>query len=149
VYKRGLDRARNDKMPSQKKQPGPTSQENWKAALAGEAKPVSIYEVEVYSDVRLIGSLVGPAALGPYSAINLVPVPDPSPGSPVAGLVLRVERYLDDPGAGHVDFEGGTDASRYHGGSADDEIAALLALSFGCRFQVGAHVRVFDRIASP
>jgi hypothetical protein len=126
---------------------GPTSQENWTASLVEGAVPLGTYEAEIYSDVRIIGALEGDAALGPYCAINLVPMPEPTPTVAMACLVLRVHWYLGSefkwPPAGT------TDSSRYHGGTADDEIAALLALAFGCRFQVGPRVRFFDPGGDP
>jgi hypothetical protein len=127
---------------------GPTSQENWKASLVPGAELLGTYESEVYADVRIVGALEEPAALGPFSVINLVPT-EPSPGLPVPALIFRVRWYLDDLTDYKTPGKDATDSSKYHGGTTDDELAALLSLSFGFRLQVGARVRVFDKEGDP
>jgi len=129
---------------------GPWFQRNWIASEQGQPKRFS-YEVELYSDAVFKGALERESALGPYSVLNLVPFPRPTFGDPLPALIARVDWHLDTPGEAAnlmvAEMQRGfttTDESRYHGGSPDEEIAALISLVSGRRVRAGQWVRRFD-----
>jgi hypothetical protein len=89
----------------------------------------------------MVGEVTG---LGPYSFINLVPF-DRQPGRVKTAVALR--------GSVHVQLDGPpmekTDHTRYHGGDASDELAALASLLCGARFRAGNQTRRFDFEGDP
>jgi len=93
------------------------------------------FEAAIYSDTSFTG---GSLELGPYRLLNSL-----SWGQGVLGqaLVLRAEYHLGAPEFDPATVR--TDTSRYHGGSIDDELAALAALAMGARCRSGGTVRTW------
>ena len=106
-------------------------------SLQREGTGTPEFEDVLYSDVQFRGEQI---ILGPYSVITTIP--DVTPMMP--SLVLRGETLIDtvpdlvnrDTG----DLEP-ADSSAYHGGTATDEIAALLSLTLGVRCRAGGTTR--------
>ncbi len=112
---------------------GTFSYDNWKAQIANE--PIlARYEFELYSDAWFVGEIT--SELGPYQFFNLV-----SPmhtGYVRRSAVLRYSQYI------RIETKiDKTDPSRYHGGQASDEIAALASLLMGSRIYAGGASRSF------
>lgn len=135
---------------------GPLAWENWHAALRGDSEGHT-YEAILYSDGEYVADLT--TGLGPYSVLNLVPTIS---GPAVVGwirpaLMLRVTQFGDwgTMRPGWVEGETaespkvGTDASVYHGGTSDEEIASLLSLLLGARIKAGGMTRRFDAGGDP
>jgi hypothetical protein len=123
---------------------GTIAYQNWRAARAGEPAG-DTYEYPLFSDALVQGEVRD--GLGPYSVLNALPGFPIDPLAPV--MVLRLTNHLHiDPGLGPD-----TDDSAYHGGTATDEIAALLSLHLGIRLKAGAQSRWFkvggDPLGSP
>lgn len=119
---------------------GPPAYENWKAAIAGTPSQ-GAREHALFTDAHIVGE----QSYGPYRLINTVPQPQTHSLSPV--LVLRRELHLAQrPGDLKMDK---TDTRRYHGGSLEDEIAALVSLCLGVRLKAGPSVRQFDPGGDP
>ncbi|MGP0223310.1 hypothetical protein [Paenarthrobacter sp. NCHU4564] len=97
---------------------GTIAWKNWRASKERKEQGSPQYEVLLYSDASVRG---GPLSLGPYSILNtlenLVKMPD-----------------LVDPQTKDILP---TNSKAYHGGTAADEIAALLSLCCGVRCRVG------------
>jgi hypothetical protein len=110
--------------------------DNLRAFLNG-APRLGGYEYVLHSDARLTGEVA--TAVAPYSFINLVPFGEERGRVRTA---VAVRAWI------HVDFDipamNKTDHSRYHGGDAADEIAALASLLCGVRFRAGNQTRTFD-----
>lgn len=102
--------------------------------LRGDASG-DAFEYPLYSDTSFVSELRD--GYGPYQVLNAVR--PPQLGSDVPALYLRVEVFLKDD----LPRMDKTDADRYHGGSIQDEIAALLSLSLGCRLKSGGATRWF------
>lgn len=109
--------------------------DNWRAFCEGETMQGES-EYLLYTDARLTGGAI--EGLGPYASLNMTPSPE-MVGRVRASFVLRF--------SGHVTFDlpemNKTEQSRYHGGSAVDEIAALASLKCGVRLKVGGLSRWF------
>ena len=120
---------------------GPGSYENWKAKLRG-IEPGSTGEYPLLTDAHITGDEY---RYGPYLLLNALAFPPSSEYR--AGIVLRVDR--------HVRFDdmmldlGRTDASRYHGGTLVEEVAALVSLCLGIRVKCGGCTREFDPTEDP
>lgn len=119
---------------------GPYSHWNWQAQLEN-GLPRSAVEIVLFSDACFKGTEV---EHGPYSVMNAEPFPLIESHHSMHGrLILRCEYYLDpnkDPTIRPRD----TDTSRYHGGTLQDEIAALYSLCLGVRLKAGGVVRQFS-----
>jgi hypothetical protein len=114
---------------------GPRSYENWKAALS-EEKEIDGFEVPIFTDSHITNEILD--GLGPYQLLNPVAIPK-SNGSITPGIILRVKNYLATP-IPEMDI---TDDLYYHGGTLEDEIAALVSLLLGVRFKSGGITRYF------
>ncbi|XXT23885.1 hypothetical protein WME94_20320 [Sorangium sp. So ce429] len=114
---------------------GPAGYENWKAALASTQRHLAV-EVNLYSDAHITGELA-PAPPTPYAFFNTIPIGHR--GAMVHALTLRADGHLP-PDLSPMER---TDASRYHGGSEIDELAALLSLLMGVRLRPGGISRLF------
>ena len=115
---------------------GPPSYENWKAALS-EKNVLSGFEVPLFTDSHITGEIRD--KLGPYQLLNPVAIPK-SNGSITPGIILRVDRYLEIS----IPEMSRTDDFHYHGGTLEDEIAALVSLILGVRFRSGGITREFE-----
>lgn len=118
------------------------SQANWQFAL--ENTPVQKFEeYTIYSDANFVGSKT---EFGPYTILNTVPYPW-GPGVVNEPLVLRIASRLIpkrfcSPDDVPDPRSAGSNAG-YHGGTLEDEVAALLSLLYGVRTQVGQLTRSF------
>jgi hypothetical protein len=117
---------------------GPAIYANWIAADAGRPL-LDTQEFPLLTDAHITGDV----AYGPYEFINTVPVLQI--GLPRPAVVLRC--------AGHVDWPSPdmtkTSDDRYHGGSFQEELAALASLAMGVRFRAGNATRRFERGGDP
>lgn len=119
---------------------GPYSHWNWQAQLENEL-PHSALEIELFSDACFGSTEV---EHGPYLVIDAEPFPPIEPRQSMHGrLILRCEHYLD-PNQDPTIRPRNTDTSRYHGGTLQDEIAALYSLCLGVRLKAGGVVREFS-----
>lgn len=106
---------------------------NWQAFL--DRKPrLSINEFPLFTDAWVTGEIT----VGPYTFINTIARANQEVVK--LGVVLRYYSYLDWE---HPDFSK-TDASLYHGGSPQEELAAFASLIVGVRFRAGDSIRRFD-----
>lgn len=114
---------------------GSFAYENWKAALS-RSPLKAVYEHPLFSDTHFSKSGELKTEFGPYLLYNTQ-----SRGiSPtVPSFILRIDY--------HVDFEMPdlmkTDVSRFHGGSIEDEVAALISLCLRVRLKAGGSTRLF------
>src|SRR5216684_8459583 len=120
---------------------GTVAYDNWRAYKDG-APQLGAFEFQLYTDARLTGEVT--TGLGPYAFINLVPMLE-GRGEVRAAFVLQF--------SAHISYDIGsinrTDASRYHGGSLTDEIAALASLKCGVRLRSVGPSRRFDANGDP
>lgn len=116
---------------------GPYSYANW-TALASGLESGGAQEYPIFSDAYLVGELT----LGPYEIINTAAGDDHNAEFPAAFLRASFVHF-DMPDMSATDDEG------YHGGTFENEIAALLALAFGCRAYAGTSTRWFQRGGDP
>lgn len=110
---------------------GPTAWRNWQSHSAG-IESDRRYESAFYCDTTFTGDQV---QAGPYLLINTI-----AHGSQEDGpaIVLRTDWFLEWDVDASINE---TDDSRYVGGTADDEVASLLALALGTRVRAGGRVR--------
>ena len=127
---------------------GPLSYENWMEHLA-EKKSKQGYEIKLYSDAHITGELLD--GIGPYQFFNSMHMPDhflPSTYDRIYSelitpvIILRVDDYIDRSKVWNFDLEH-TEDSHYHGGTQNEEIAALMSLIFGIRLKSGEISRDF------
>jgi hypothetical protein len=114
----------------------------WREAadLPGDV-PRPVLEYPLFTDARVVGE---PQPLGPYRLLNTVA--DRAGNREVPAMHLRV---TSDQIIRPIDWRA-TRAEHYHGGTANDEIAALLSLEAGMRAAVGdAPVRIFQPDGDP
>ena len=109
--------------------------QNWIARNSGS--PISgTFEYPLYSDAKFLQSITNSDS--PYNFFN--PMPSRAePGYVQASLILRLDDHLPHMRPDHSK----TDASRYHGGTITDEIAALASLCVGVRIRAGGASRYF------
>ncbi|ERT07788.1 hypothetical protein M595_2192 [Lyngbya aestuarii BL J] len=120
---------------------GPYSHWNWQAQ-SENSLPHCAVEIELFSDACFIRSKE--VEHGPYLVIDAEPFPPIEPRQSMHGrLILRCEYYLD-PNQDPTISPRNTDTSRYHGGSLQDEIAAIYSLCLGVRLKAGGIVRQFS-----
>lgn len=118
---------------------GPSSYENWKAALNGEELQWTL-EFPLYTDAHIIANAL--EGYGPYQFLNTDPM-TPDSRSPLRpAIVLRFDDYRTFE-VKDIDL-GKTDYRLYHGGELTDEIAALVSLCLGIRVKCGQITRRFD-----
>lgn len=116
--------------------------QNWIARNTGIEK-YGIYEFPLYSDAGMTGQMQHPN--WPYAFINTLPLHD-EPGYIQAPVIVRVDAHIAQ--SKRVNFSKllKTDASLYHGGLLNDEIAALASLCIGVRMKAGGASRFFDNM---
>ncbi|MBA2116087.1 hypothetical protein [Bremerella alba] len=112
------------------------SQENWVNFSDGTSE-YPMAEYRFYSDAYVTGQVT--SGLGPYSFHNTIPAQHHG-DQLTSPIVLRVVLALSPTGS--PDFSQ-TDETVYHGGSLDDEIAALTSLLIGIRIRSGGECREF------
>ena len=120
---------------------GPYGYENWRSAL-NKSPALTGYEINLYSDAHVTGEIV--SGLGPYEFLNPISIEHPSVRARPA-IVLRFWNHIPFT---HQPVEK-TDESRYHGGTLDDELAALLSLELGIRSAVGGEIRAYYNAGDP
>lgn len=101
-----------------------------------DKKPHQISEFPLYSDSHITGEVNDNSS--PYQFINLISFLN-EPGFINESIMLRVSWFINGNGG----YEVKTDYSKYHGGWATDEIAALASLRLGIRLRAGEEVRIF------
>jgi hypothetical protein len=114
---------------------GSFAYENWKAALSG-APLKSVIEYPLFSDTHFstLGDLK--TEFGPYLLYN---TQSRGISANVPAFILRINYYVDFK---MPDFKK-TDVSRFHGGSIEDELAALVSLCLRARLKAGGSTRLF------
>lgn len=120
---------------------GPFVYENWKVATRGNPLQQS-FEYPLFTDAYIMGALEG---YGPYQILNILP--GKRIITHVPPLVLRLNYHL--PFNLHPIEIKETDITRYHGGSLEDEIAALISLCLGIRLKAGGCIREFPTEGDP
>ena len=114
----------------------PWSWSNWREMQDGN-DILYTFELRLYSDSWFIGQALG---VGPYSFLN--PVPTVRPGDIFnlrPAIVLRVDVHTRH----EISDMTVTDDAHYHGGTAYDEIAALVSLTLGARISAAPIDREF------
>jgi hypothetical protein len=107
---------------------------NWRAYDPNGA-PAEAFEAALYSDACLDGSLIDPAW-----PLDLMPANPPlRPGLKLAAVARVRWNATADPDMSRSDTGG------YHGGGADDEVAALVSLALGVRCRSGGITRLWPR----
>src|SRR5690554_6761300 len=109
---------------------------NLKAYKEGKERH-SIFELPLYSDAHITGELK--SQKGPCNLINMI-AGIRQPGSVADVMILRMFWHLNNQPTYGVK----TDSTRYHGGWASDEIAALISLKLGIRVKAGEITRTYD-----
>src|SRR5690349_16208970 len=112
---------------------GPLAYENWKAKIA-EENWRQIFEYPLFTDAEMIGEITD--GIGPYQIINNLPL---NSGRPA--LILRIQ-HCGKTKQLQMDK---TQSAHYHGGTEEDEIAALLSLCLGVRMKAGNPSRMFEK----
>ena len=121
---------------------GPASWTNYQAYLRGSPR-TGAEEYGLYSDTHFTGQLL--SGIGPYRFYNTMP-PMNDADNFAESIVVRVDLHL---GAGRSPDLDETYVRHWHGGSLDDELAALLSLATGRRVRSGGLVRVFVQGSDP
>lgn len=119
---------------------GPASYENWKSALSSNKSLYSGFEVPLFTDAHITGEIA--EGFGPYQFLNPVAIPRSS-DSIMPGVFLRIESRLEMHSLSTEEMSR-TDSTYYHGGTLEDEIAALASLILGVRFKSGGKTRQFN-----
>lgn len=117
---------------------GPPIYVNWIEAKTG-CPVLYSEEFPLFTDAQITGE----AAYGPYEFLNTVP--DVQGGQPKPCIILRCSGHVDWPSP---DMRK-TSADRYHGGSFQEEIAALASMAMGVRFRAGNATRRFEPSGDP
>ncbi|HEU4635273.1 MAG TPA: hypothetical protein VFS41_03790 [Edaphobacter sp.] len=113
--------------------------ETWHALAAG-APAADTVEYPLYTDAHLVGEV----AFGPYELLNAAAGSDHEGRVPAA--FLRVTHHMPETDAFDMST---TDDERHHGGSFENELAALLALCCGIRLFAGGFTRWFRAGGDP
>jgi hypothetical protein len=127
---------------------GPLSWMNWRAQLSGESSGSQIpgYEALLFTDASITGFGIHDD-IGPYRLTNALRCfgagVEPSLGP---GLGLHVEMHIDPQEASSrpPPLAKATGSAQWIGLSVDQEIACLLSLILGVRFQSTGPARIFD-----
>ena len=117
---------------------GPPIYANWVAANAG-CPVLYSEEFPLFTDSHITGEV----AYGPYEFLNAVPELQSGQAKPC--VILRCSGHVEWPSP---DMRK-TSADRYHGGSFQEEIAALTSLAMGGRFRAGNSTRRFEPGGDP
>ncbi|BAY74338.1 hypothetical protein NIES25_07510 [Nostoc linckia NIES-25] len=121
---------------------GPLCWENWKAKKHVKSWH-GISEYPLFSDARIIGQAID---MGPYKLFDSIRITE-DPKTPA--IILRIEDYYDSFHNDDIKSNIKTTASRYHGGSLAEEIAALISLCLGIRIKAGLISRGFSQNGDP
>jgi hypothetical protein len=127
---------------------------NWQAWKAGRPA-LGAVEYTLHTDAPFLFGEIR-EGLGPYQLLNTGTGSSPL-GGVVPAVVLRVEHHIippwGPPSSGrvgpnpHEEWTRNVDA--YHGGEVGDELASLVSLALGTRFEDGGLTRVFDPDGDP
>lgn len=123
---------------------GPPSYENWKSALL-EMNVIDGFEVPLFTDAHITGNIQD--GFGPYKFLNPIAI-STSSDTIIPGVFLRVENYLELHIPSSEEMSS-TDDMHYHGGTLQDEIAALSSLILGVRLKSGGITREFNKDEDP
>lgn len=121
---------------------GPIAFLNWRAAIDDRLKN-GAQEVPLYSDVPLWGEVN--QELGPYQIFNNIVYESPRQAI-YQNYTLYMEYFLNTDDLPKLDK---TDVTGFHGGSIEDEVAALCSLEMGVRIKAGGIVRVYTQQDAP
>ena len=122
----------------------PACAANWKAVANG--MPIQwTAEYPIFSDAWLTGEIK--QQLGPYQLINTASPRQKHEMHLYPAVVLRVDWHLPIDALSPNFSE--PDATSYHGGYPEDEVAALLGLCIGARMKAGGATRHFDPEGDP
>ena len=113
---------------------------NWNAYAAGSREKERV-EDDLYSDRYFVG---GPTAHGPYSLSTVIGFQQPS-DAPSVRLALKLLSRTHADLAPPLVINGElapSNSEAYHGGTASDEIAALVALTLGVRIKAAGTSRL-------
>jgi len=124
---------------------GPPSYENWKSSLSSETTAINGFEVPLFTDAHITGEIE--EGFGPYQFLNPIAIPRSS-DSIMPGVFLRIENRLELHSFSTEEMSR-TDSTYYHGGTLQDEIAALASLILGVRFKSGGETREFNEGEDP
>jgi len=124
---------------------GPPSYENWTVSQSGKQAD-DAYECPLFTDADINGEAL--EGYGPYQFLNAGHIYGPSGGIRSA-IFLRVEWYRQLSTMHDFSPMDKTDLGYYHGGDANDEIAALMSLALGARIKAGGITREFKRGRDP
>jgi len=111
---------------------------NWREKLEQQREPIYATEIQLFSDAHFTGSRI---EHGAYVVMNAQPFTSEFQLM-YARLILRFENYLD-ANQDKTDLFWRTDTTRYHGGTASDEMASLYSLCYGVRIRAGGVIRTF------
>jgi len=131
---------------------GPACYENWRAAIDGRPSQ-GAYEWPLLSDGAINRWKLGHPGRetdGPYTFILWMKPEVPQYGLARPAIVLRVELHLEtESRAVRLQRMQRTDDRLYHGGSLEEEVAALLSLSLAIRLKAGGMWRSFNLHGDP
>ena len=106
---------------------------------------IPVFEFPLFTDARVLGE----AYFGPYAFLNTVAFrADGSDGLVQTAIVLRYAIYDDEARPGPLTYEK-SHIELYHGGYAQDELAALASLILGIRLSAGPVSREFQVNGDP
>ncbi|HEX8230156.1 MAG TPA: hypothetical protein VF826_12710 [Chloroflexia bacterium] len=121
------------------RQIAPFLYENWKHYIDGEPELMTV-EYPLFRDAHIVSHII--SGFGPYQLHNAVPiVPRPSLQPTI---ILRASYHLRSDGWEAIVQAAKTNVDRYHGGSLEDEMAALISLCLGIRCKAGGATREFS-----
>lgn len=110
--------------------------ENWKA-FNDHAPVLEAYEYPFFTDAHIIGE----KSFGPYALINTI-----VRTTEIPAIILRADYHQDHsmPDILSNCSSTKTNTQNYHGGSLQDEIAALISLCLGIKLKSGEYIRSFS-----
>lgn len=111
---------------------------NWLAFENGDPW-LATDEFPMFTDAWITGEI----GIGPYSFINTVAAITAGAVRPAVVLRYAIHKRWDYPGMTK------TKADLYHGGTAQDEVAALASLAMGIRFRAGSPTRRIEPNGDP
>ncbi|MFI4851628.1 MAG: hypothetical protein ACIAZJ_21125, partial [Gimesia chilikensis] len=117
---------------------GISSYRNWVEEKKGAPK-IDSYEYPLYTDSHITGEWLD--SLGPYKLFNLIPIVN-EPGLVRSTILLRVDNHIDH-NLLPINFNK-TNIDFFHGGTLEDEMAALISLTLGARIKAGIYCRRFS-----
>lgn len=121
--------------------PGPNAYRNWHASLQG-LPALSGYEITIYSDARIIGSVT--SECGPYTIHNSLPVETEYINYKGPRIPRMLPRIVIR-GWDHVPLEWGFSSFHFDvdGHTINDELTSLLSLDMGVRLRHNGISRSF------